>query len=218
MTLDKLKKLLEDGAITKAEYDAMAEKLSGSTEDGSKSGELPENIQALIQSAVDRATNKLGNENKSLRQQLEAMRKEHLTADQTKALELEEQKRLLDERDKAIKEKELRLFTIQAIKDAGLDDGGDTSDLVSVLLGADEESITANARSFKALLDKSVESQVKQRFQQSGRDMKKGGSTDTEESDDGGQEDVAVRLAKATAANNKATQSIISQYTGGKTE
>ena len=94
MSLEKLKKLLEDGAISQKEYDDMVSKLSADDkdkEDGKddkgednkgKDNELPENIKSLVQSAVDRATNKLGNENKELRKQLEELRKANMAAEQ----------------------------------------------------------------------------------------------------------------------------------------
>lgn len=225
MTLEKLKKMLEDGAIDQKEYDEMIEKL-GLKDDGKKGkekddkgkGTLPENIQSLIQSAVDRATNKIGNENKELRKQLEDLRKKKLSDDEIKKLELDEKLKLIADKEKEIKDKELRMFAIKAIKDAGLDDGSDTAlSLVDVLMGTDEDSITAKTKNFKALLDKTVESQVQQRFKDSGRDMGKGGSDDK----GGGKGDkdddnIAVKLAKATSENNKATQSIIEHYSGGK--
>lgn len=224
MTLEKLKKMLEDKVITKEEYDSMVEKLGLESkkdegkDDGKDGKGLPENIQALIQSAVDRATNKIGNENKSLREELEKLRKEKLTDDEVKKLELEEKLKTIEAKEKEIKEKELRMFAIKAVKDAGLDDGGDTAlALVDLLMGDDEASITAKTESLKSLVDKSVKSQVEQRFKASGRDMSKGGSKDEGEDDSDKGENIAVKLAKATAENNKATQSIINHY-GGKTE
>ena len=224
MTLDKLKKMLEDGAINQAEFDEMVDKLGLKAEEDEddkgeeKKDDKTKSLEALIQSAVDRATNKLGNENKTLRKQLEDLRKEKLSDDEIKRLELEEKEKALEAKDKEIKAKELRMFASNAIRDAGLDDGSDTArSLVDILIGEDEDSITAKVQSFKTLLNKSVESQVTQRFKDSGRDMKKGGSTDTSDSDESKEDNVAVKLAQNTAANNKATQSIIDHYSGGKT-
>ena len=225
MTLAKLKKMLEDGAIDQKEFDEMVDKFGFKKDDDdkgdkdkkddSKSG-IPANLEALIQSAVDRATNKLGNENKSLREKLEKLQKEKLTDDELKNLELENRLKTIEEKEKEIKEKELKMFAIKAIKDAGLDDGSDTAlSLVDILMGADEDSITAKTKNFKALLDKSVESQVKQRFKDSGRDMNKGGNEDKDDDQDDKGDSVAVKLAKATSENNKATQSILNHYTGG---
>ena len=43
-------------------------------------------FEKLIQKAVDRATNKLGNENKKLREQLDAIKKEKLSEEELKKL------------------------------------------------------------------------------------------------------------------------------------
>ena len=226
MTLEKLKKMLEDGAINQKEFDEMVDKLglSESKDDGKKDDKkddngLPENLKKVIQSEVDRATNKLGNENKSLREQLEALKKEKMDDDELKKYELEQKEKELAEKEKEIQQRELKAFASRTIREAGLDDGSELGmALVEVLMGSDEDSITANTKTFKALLDKSVETQVKQRFKDSGRDIGKGGSDDKGDSDNDNNNDVAVRLAKATAENNKTTQSIIDHYTGGKTE
>lgn len=229
MNLEKLKKMLADGVISQSEFDDMVDKLGlkddgkddkkDDKDDDKKDDKLPENIQFLIQSAVDRATNKLGNENKDLRKKLEELRKEKLTDDEVKKLEIDEKLKLIADKEKEIKEKELKMYAIKAIKEAGLDDGSDTAlALVDVLMGDDEEAITAKTKNFKALLDKSVEAQVKQRFKDSGRGMGKGGNDDKDDEDDDKENSVAVKLAKQTAENNKNTKSILEHYTGGKEE
>ena len=226
MTLAKLKKMLEDGTISQKEFDDLVEKLGLKEDDKDDKGKddkedkgkdkLPENIQALIQSAVDRATNKLGNENKKLRESLEALRKEKLSDDEIKKLELEEKLKTIEAKEKEIKEKELRMTALKAIKDAGLDDGSDIAlSLVDFLMGEDENSIKSKTDTFKSLVNKSVESQVKQRFKDSGRDMNKGGSDDKDDNDSKDDNNIAVKLAKSTSEANKATQSIINHY-GGK--
>ena len=227
MTLEKLKKMLEDGTINQKEYDDMVEKLGLDDKDKDKDKDkkdddtkLPDNIQSLIQSAVDRATNKLGNENKTLRKKLEDLRKEKLSDDEVKRLELSEKLKLLEDKEKELKDKELRMYAIKAIKEAGLDDGSDTAlSLVDMIMGSDEESIASKTKTFKSLIDKSVESQVKQRFKDSGRDIGKGGSEDKDDDDESDKENsVAVKLAKQTAENNKNTQDVLSYYAGGKQE
>lgn len=223
MNLAKLKKMLEDGVITQEEFDSMVDKLGLKEEDKGDDdkgkdndkgdNKLPDNIQELIQKAVDRATNKLGNENKNLRKQLDDLRKEKLGEDEIKKLELDEKLKEIEEKEKEIRDKELRMYAIKAIKEAGLDDGTDTAlALVDVLMGEDEDSITAKTASFKTLVDKSVSAQVTQRFKDSGRDMSKGGSDDKQEDKSS---DISVQLAKQTAENNQQTQSILNHYTGG---
>ena len=77
MTIELLKELLNDGKITKEQFDVMAKALDPNynpesdregaeqTKDGGGDNNTPD-IEKLIQTAVDRATNKLGNDNKKL--------------------------------------------------------------------------------------------------------------------------------------------------------
>lgn len=212
MTLEKLKKMLEDGVIDQKEFDSMVEKL-GLKEGSKEEKKAPDNLEELIQKAVDRATNKLGNENKSLRKQLEDIKKEKMDDDERKNYELEEKLKLLEEKEKELKLRELKAFASKTIREAGLDDGSEVGlALAELLMGEDEDSITAKTKTFKTILDKSIESHVQQRFKDSGRDVTKGGSDDK---DDKSEEDIAIKLAKSTAENNKATQSILNHY-GGK--
>ncbi len=217
MSYEKLKKMLEDGVIDQKEFDSMVEKLGlkEGSEGKKEEDKLPANWKEELQKAVDRATNKLGNENKSLRKQLEDIKKEKMDDDERKNYELEEKLKLLEEKEKELKLRELKAFASKTIREAGLDDGSETAmELAELLMGEDEDSITAKTKTFKALLDKSIESHVQQRFRDSGRDMGKGGSDDKDDKNEGN-EDIAIKLAKSTAENNKATQSILNHY-GGK--
>ena len=228
MKIEKLKQMLEDGTITQAEYDELVSKLviedkqddkkddgKDDKDDKKDKGGIPDNLQSLIQSAVDRATNKLGNDNKKLREELEKLRREKMTEDEIKNLELTEKAKAIAEKEKELQEKEMRMFAIKAIKDAGLDDGSDTAlALVDFLMGESEDDITNRTTAFKSLVDKTVSSQVKQRFKDNGRDPKRGGSDDGKD-DDQKQTSIAVALGKKTAENNKAAQSVIDNYIGG---
>lgn len=230
MTLEKLKKMLKDGAISQTEYDELVSKLGlednkkddkkdDSKGDGKddKKDEIPPNLQALIQSAVDRATNKIGNDNKKLREQLEALKREKMSSEEIKQLEIEEKEKALLEKEKEIKDKEMRMYAIKAIKDAGLDDGSDTAlSLVDILIGADEDTIKSKTATFKTLVDKAVSSQVQQRFKESGRDPKRGGSADdNDEGDKNDKTSVAVELGKKAAERDKTTNSVLENYIGG---
>ena len=62
------------------------------------------NIEEVIQKAVDRATNKLGNENKKLRGEIETLKKANMDADELKNFELSEKEKEIAEREKALLE------------------------------------------------------------------------------------------------------------------
>ena len=186
MTLEELKALLESGAITQAQFEAMCKQF-GFEEQKQEPEPQPEPVDAekllekKIQQAVDRATNKLGNDNKALREELEKLRKEKLTADELKALEDAEKEKDLAEREAAIKAAESKLYAIKAIKKAGLDDGTETAlDILSLVGGNDEETIDSNIKALKALVDKLVKAEVEKTFKGAGRSPEKGksGATD----------------------------------------
>lgn len=177
-------------------------------------GENNSKWESLIQSAVDRATNKLGNENKQLRKQLEALQKEKLSDDELKDLELKEREKTLADRDKALTEKENRWIAMKAIKEAGLDDGSDASlAIVDFVMAEDENAIKERVKAFDTLVKRIVESQVKAVFKANGRTP--GVGTDTA-SNAGGENDYAVRNGKHAAATNQKSRSILDSYLGGK--
>lgn len=137
MKLSKLKKLLETEAISQEEYDEMAKTAEDDTQDDDdnpgddgKNGsdddpndDLDARIAKAVQTAVDRATNKLGNENKKLKDQLNAERKKNLSADELKKVELQEKEDAITQKENELKEKENRMYAIKALKKAELDDG-----------------------------------------------------------------------------------------------
>lgn len=187
MKFEELKALLKSGAITEAQFKAMCEKFGfepdtkdepdtkGEPDTKNEPDETEKLLEKKIQQAVDRATNKLGNDNKKLREELEKLRKEKLSSAELKALEDEEKEKALAERELAVREAENKLYAMKAIKVAGLDDGSETAlDILSLVNGVDETTIDANIKALKALVDKLVKAEVKRTFQENGRTIDKG--------------------------------------------
>lgn len=162
MKLSKLKKLLGTGALTQEEYDEMSKTAEDDTktppskddpdqgdpaadpdaDPDDNSEDLEAKIAKAVQAAVDRATNKLGNENKLLKDRLEKTRKEKLSADELKQVELQEKETELAQKEQEIREKENRIYAVKALKKAELDDGSeDTLELVEFVLGNDEAAV-----------------------------------------------------------------------------
>lgn len=179
MSLEELKALLASGAITQAQFEAMCKqfgyeiKPEDDPDDPNKKTD-PDDADKLlekrIQQAVDRATNKLGNDNKALREELEKLRKEKLTAEELKALEDEEKEKDLAEREAAVKAAENKMYAVKAIKKAGLDDGSEAAlDILALVVGADEATIDSNIKALKALVDKLVKAEVEKTFKGNGR-------------------------------------------------
>ena len=188
MNLEELKALLASGAITEAQFKAMCEKLGFVVEDDPKDKDTDKDdkdtdeeklLEKKIQQAVDRATNKLGNDNKKLREELETLRKEKLTAAELKALEDEEKEKDLAEREAAVKAAENKLYAVKAIKKAGLDDGSETAlEILALVSGDNEEIIDCNIKALKSLVDKLVKLEVEKTFKGNGRKPEKGSAGD----------------------------------------
>lgn len=178
MTLEQLKALLESGAITQEQYDAMVESLGLKEEPPAEPPTDPpaDDIEKIVQRAVDRATNKLGNDNKKLKEELEKLRKEKLTAEELAKLEAEEQAKDLAEREAAVKAAENKIYAMSAIKKAGLDDGSEAALEILALVNASEtEAIDSNVKALKALVDKLVKAKVDETFKKQGRNPDRGG-------------------------------------------
>ena len=187
MSIDELKALLEAGTITKEQFTAMAKAIDPNyKEEDPEPGQDPEpgkdpepgqdpDLEKIIQRAVDRATNKLGNENKKLRQQLETLKKNKLTEEEAAELERQEREADLEERERALQEEKNRWYALGKIKEAGLDDGGNNAlELVDFVLGGTEEDIDNRVKSFGALVKKLVKAEVDKTFKQHGRDPQQG--------------------------------------------
>lgn len=174
-----------------------------------------DNLESLIQRAVDRATNKLGNENKKLRGELETLKKAKLSDDEVKALEMQEKEKDIADREKKLKDRENRLLAIKAIKEVGLDDGSDASlAIVDFVMADDEAAIKERVKAFDALVKRIVQSQVDKVFKSNGRTpgVGSGNAADTS----GKTDNIGARIGQNAAKANKAAQTTLDFYIGGK--
>lgn len=123
-----------------------------------------------IQQEVDRATNRLGNENKALRQMVETLKREKLTEEEQRRLELEEKEAEIAQRERWIEEKEQRLYAIRAIKEAGLDDGSDKAlELAELVMAEKPEQIDRRVLALEEWVRQQVQCQVEKTFRAGGR-------------------------------------------------
>ena len=191
MKLSKLKKLLETEAISQEEYDEMAKTAEDDTQDDDdnpgddgKNGsdddpndDLDARIAKAVQTAVYRATNKLGNENKKLKDQLNAERKKNLSADELKKVELQEKEDAITQKENELKEKENRMYAIKALKKAELDDGSeDTLDLVDFVMGEDETAIYLKVKALQKFAQRIIKNTTDGIYKTNGRIPGKGGA------------------------------------------
>ncbi len=181
MTEEKLRELLESGAITQEEFDEMIKNVKSNEPNPQPA---PENdpepidldkIDKIVQSRVDTAMADERKKRAELEKKYKKLQQEKLTDDELKKIEDEEREKTLAEREKAITEKENRLYAVKAIKEAGLDDGSDISlSLVDFVMGEDETEINGKVKAFKELFNKAVTAEVNKRFKENGYKPKNG--------------------------------------------
>lgn len=185
MTIDELKKLLDDGKITKEQFKSMALALDPNFKeddpdhdpDKGKDKDKGPDIEKMIQQAVDRATNKLGNDNKRLREELDTIKKEKLTAEERAELEKKQEREQFERERAEFQQEKNKLYAVKAIKAAGLDDGSDKAlELVNFVLAGDEKEIDSRVKAFGELVKKFVASEVDKTFKDAGRNPGKGAS------------------------------------------
>lgn len=181
MSIEKLKELLESGAITQEEYDEMIKTIQPVEPEPEPTPEPThepfdyDKIEKLIQSRVDKQMAAERKKNADLEKKLKNLQQSVLTDDELKKAEMEEKERAIAEREKALADKENRLYAVKALKEAGLDDGSDISlALVDFVMGEDETEIDGKVKSFKELFNKAVEAEVNKRFKDNGYTPKKG--------------------------------------------
>lgn len=184
MNKEKLDDLLENGSITQEDYDDLLSKVQPKEEEKQKEAEPPtiddEKLEKLIQAKVDRITSKLGKEKAGLQKQLEQLKRDKLTDDERKQLEISEKEQEIAERERALLEKENRLYAIKSIKAAGLDDGSDQSlELVEFVLADETEEIDRRVKVFGALVKKFAQNEIDKKFKENGRNPNAGGKTST---------------------------------------
>ena len=189
MKLTKLKELLKSGAVTQEEYDEMSKTAEDDTkadptedspedeppEDEPLEDDLETKIAKAVQSAVDRATNKLGNENKLLKDKLEKTRKEKMTAEELRQVEIQEKEDELARQQAEIQMEKNRMHAIKALKKAGLDDGSEeTLDLVEFVLGKDEPAIDLRVKALQKFAQRVAKNTTDGIYKANGRTPGKG--------------------------------------------
>lgn len=192
-----------------------------SSEDDGKKEETKtfseDEVKKLVQSMVDKATNKLGNDNKLLRDELDKLRKQNMTDEERKEAERIAKETEIAEKERQLIDRENRLYAIEAIKKAGLDSGDETSlEIVDFVMDADQENIIKRVTSFKTLLDKLVTTEVEKTFKINGRKPNEGGGLGSGNEDNTATE-FAKKLGTINSESGKLAKSTRDHYTqGGK--
>lgn len=184
MKLSKLKELLKAESITQEEYDEMAKTAESDdppadppedSDGADPEDDSNEKLEKLVQAAVDRATNRLGNENKQLKEKLEKTRKEKLSAEELKQVELQEKEAELARQQAEIQTEKNRMYAVKALKKAELDDGSeDTLDLVEFVLGEDESAIDFKVKALQKFAQRIAKNTTDRIYKTNGRTPGKG--------------------------------------------
>lgn len=229
--LEQMKKLMGMDTLTKEQEEALAKAFGegdpaasagpDGKEDGQTAAHKPEDdVDKKIQQAIDRATNKLGNDNKILRGEIDALRKErdelkrsYMSSEELQKADFEQKQIELEKRERELNEEKLRLSAIKAIKESGLDDGSELAlELADLVMAPDETGISQRTQTFKTLFDQRVASEVSSRFEKSGRNMTGGTATGEGGAEKTQAEKVAEKLAARTAESNKTANEALQNY------
>lgn len=174
-------------------------------------------FKKFLQSEIDRATNKLGNENKTLRTQLESLQRSKLTEGELKDAQIRQREADIEQREAALKTEKNRMYAMTAIKGADLDDGTDTAlALIDLVPGEDETVIDTRVKTLHTLVNKMVAAEVNRTFKEHGRVP---GKSSEESSKDGTKKSgvrVAEQLGKKAAEANRRAREVLDFYTGGR--
>lgn len=159
---------LADKTIEQAAYDAQLAEIEA-TKEATKPLTLEE-VQRMIQSETDKVRTDYAKQLKDKQTELEKLQREKLTDEQKAALDLENAKKDIQDRETALLKREVELHAVDAIGKKGL-----PSNFREFLLGANVEETDKRIDTFALAWDASVKEAVEKRFKDSGTDPNKGG-------------------------------------------
>lgn len=179
MTAEKLKELLDKGAITQTEYEEMAksigveptepqtEPIEPQTEPTTESDDK---FDKLFQSRFDRAMAKERKEKAELKKKLETLQKKMLTEEEKKQLEFEQQQQELEEQRKELEYEKNKMYAVKSMKKAKLSDTEEAMLLMEklVLACSDETDIDEMIELLNLWKSKEVKAEVDKRFCEGG--------------------------------------------------
>lgn len=170
-------------------------------------------IERMIQSAVDRATQKLGTENKELKERIDQLTTLNMTDAEKHEHDMLEREKALKAGEAALKMEKNKMYAIGAIKKAGLDNGTDIAlNLIDLVMAEDEKTINTRVENLSTFVKQFVTAEVNKTFAANGRQPGKSNESDSKSD----KNTAAINVGKRAAAASKASQGILDYYTGGK--
>lgn len=220
MDFEALKKLLEEGKITQAEFEAKCKELGVDTNGNKLELQIDDNVKAYIeklvaeasQSSADRVRTEYSKKLKELQEQNNALleqQKNSMSDAERKSFEFEQAQKEFEQKQKEFEEQSRKFTATQVLNKFGLLD--ESLSFLPFVAGTTEEEMTKNVEILKASIDKSIEAKVQERFKASGRNLD--GSGDVQKDTD---KDVqfAKDLAKQHHENDKVAQEAQNYYFG----
>lgn len=163
--------LVDDGTITDDEYDAEIAKVNEQKEPAAGGAgdddqeEREREAERKAQAAADRVRTEEAKKRKKLEQELEILRQANMSEKEKQ----EHATKQLEEKQKELQRKEVRLHAISFLQENNL-----PSSFLEFVIAEDEESTTERISTMRSLFDKEVQTRVKQQIAGSGTDPNKG--------------------------------------------
>ena len=186
MTVEKLKELLESGAITQDEFDTMVKAIEGTNDptpdpdptpepDPDPTPEPDDAASRLRQAEIDKAMAKERKEKAELKRKVERLENKLLTEEEKQQKKFEEQQAELEEQRKELMYEKNKMYAVKAMTKANINNSEEATLLMEKLVAAceDETEIDDMIELLKAWKDKDVAAEVDKRFKQGGHIPKK---------------------------------------------
>lgn len=163
--------MLENNNIENVQTENVSENQQNSQQQNSFNEEA---IRKIIQSEVDKVRGKYSLELKKKEEELKKVRAEHLTAEEITKLELEEQRKELEEQRRAFTLEKNKNFAKDTLAKSKLcSDAEKTLKLVDLVMGDSEEEIETKIKYVSDVIEEIVNSRVDETFKSSGRQVTK---------------------------------------------
>lgn len=186
MNEERLKELLESGAITQEEFDEMVKGITSPdptpdpdpTPEPDPKPDPDDKLEKLFQSKIDRAMAAERKEKSELKRKLERLQQKVLTDEEAKQIEFEEKQQELEQREKELTLEKNKMYAVKAMKKANLSDTEETMSIIEriVVSCEDETDIDDTIKLLKGWFDNAVKAEVEKRFKEGGYTPTKGSS------------------------------------------
>ena len=182
MTAEKLKELLENGAITQEEFDEMIKNIkdpeppADPEPKADPDNDAAEALKRMRQAEIDRALAKERKEKAELKKQLERMSKKYLSEEDRRQKELEEEREQFEKERKEFELEKRKTYALKALKKAEADDSEEALLLLEKLVVAceDETEIDDTIALLKTIFEKRDKKTVNKIYKENGYTPKKG--------------------------------------------